>query len=294
MSRCFPYPPPGYALSRASKDALIESIKLQNDKAKSKEQRKEEKRREKKEKRKEKKDKVKHKHGISNLVPTQFDEKLLPVTKLAEPQQQFEGSSVTEEYGKPVCLLVPSTSSDSTENSKKRKRDTSPVEAACGHGKIIRIKLPVKKPSQLSASTNELQQQTCSTSQMEDVTISKNERDRICFTSSQPIETPVARKTTNPPVPSAVDMTPMRKLELQYIDLMDSLVVPPQQQDSFIDEADDDLDWLLKSKNRKSCAEKKNVSENEVVLGYGSSGLWPRAQYLKDVEVYALPYTIPY
>ncbi|GER26620.1 hypothetical protein STAS_02283 [Striga asiatica] len=291
MSRCFPYPPPGYALSRVSKDALIESIKLQNDKAKSKEQRKEEKRREKKEKRKkEKKDKVKHKHDKSNLVPNQFGEKLLPVTELAEPQQQFEGSSVTEEYGKPVCLLAPSTSSDSTENSKKRKRLSSPVEATLSNGKIIRIKLPVKKPSQLSVSTNEQQQQqTCSTSQVEDVTISKNERD--CSTS-QPIETPIARKTANPPEPSEVVMTPMQKLELQYINLMDSLV-PCQQQDSFIDEADD-LDWLLKSKNRKSCAEKKNVSGNEVVLGYGSSGLWPRAQYLKDVEVYALPYTIPY
>ncbi|XP_073289995.1 uncharacterized protein [Primulina huaijiensis] len=52
MSRCFPYPPPGCTLSRSSEDTLIESIKLQKERVKAKEQRKE-RIKEKKERRKE-------------------------------------------------------------------------------------------------------------------------------------------------------------------------------------------------------------------------------------------------
>ncbi|GFP95240.1 hypothetical protein PHJA_001668400 [Phtheirospermum japonicum] len=291
MSRCFPYPPPGYALSRASKDALIESIKFQNERVKSKEQK--EKRKEKKEKRKEKKDKKIQNPDKPHLVQTQFVEKSWAVTKSqflpkgneTEPEQ-LERSGLTEEHDKPLCLRAPSTSSDSTENSNKRKRHSSPLDLTCGQGnKIIRIKLPLKKQK-----TTE--QQPCSTSgrsifttQNEDVICSRNVREQICSTS-QPIETFVAPKT--PKKPTNKVLTPMQRAELQYQSLMDTLV-PPQP----LDDADD-LDWLLNSKSRESCAEKKRMSPSDSMSCSISWGLWPKAQYLQEVDVHALPFTVPF
>ncbi|XP_047327807.1 stress response protein NST1-like [Impatiens glandulifera] len=56
MSRCFPFPPPGYSAKISINETLIESIKLQRETEKAKAERKKERRREKKDKRKEKKE----------------------------------------------------------------------------------------------------------------------------------------------------------------------------------------------------------------------------------------------
>ncbi|KAK6131306.1 hypothetical protein DH2020_034956 [Rehmannia glutinosa] len=204
MSRCFPYPPPGYTLSRATKDSLIESIKLR------------------------------------------YKGKFLHKGTKAEAEQ-LEQSSLTEEHGKPVCLHVPNTSCDSTENSSnKRKRHSSPEEVTRGH-------------------------------------------EQICSTS-QPIETFVARKIPNPSTTGAV-LTPMQKAELQYKNLIESLVAP-QPHDALLNA--DDSDWLFKGKNQEFCGEKKRISGNDSMSCSSSSGLWPRAQYLREVDVYALPFTVPF
>ncbi|KAL6511881.1 hypothetical protein OROGR_021478 [Orobanche gracilis] len=305
MSRCFPYPPPRFALSRASKDALIESIEFQNERVKSKELKKE-RRREREEKRKEKEDKTKQKRDKSRIVLSQSSEKNWTCPKVdflsngvkVEPEQQLERSSLTEEHDKPVCLHAPSTSSDSTENSNKRKRLPSPPPADGSDGhvkKIIRIRLPLKKHNQPNALANE--QHICSTfgstnvpSQNEHVVIgNRNEREQICSTS-RPIETFITKKTLNPSMIGPV-LTPMQRLELQYTNLMDSLM-PPQRQDSSLD-VDDDLDWLMKSKNRESCDKRPRV-HGDHSMSCSSSSLWPRAQYLQEVDVCALPFTIPF
>ncbi|KAI3734396.1 hypothetical protein L6452_13864 [Arctium lappa] len=54
MSRCFPYPPPGYSRNGATYEALIESIKLQKETDKAKAERKKQKRAKKDKKEKEK------------------------------------------------------------------------------------------------------------------------------------------------------------------------------------------------------------------------------------------------
>ncbi|CAA6666719.1 unnamed protein product [Spirodela intermedia] len=108
MSRCFPYPPPGYEKSLA----LIESIKLQKGREKTEKERKKEKRREKKEKKdKSKGDKVKtedKKHGHKK--------------RHQDENEQLERSSLTEEHGCPVAIQNLYDSSDSTQNSSKRAK----------------------------------------------------------------------------------------------------------------------------------------------------------------------------
>ncbi|KAL6493021.1 hypothetical protein OROGR_032780 [Orobanche gracilis] len=306
MSRCFPYPPPGCALNRASKDALIKSIEFQNEWVKSKELKKE-RRRKREEKQKEKEDKTKQKQDKSCLVQSQSSEKNWADSKgdsfsnkgKVEPEQQLERSSLTEEHGKPVWLHAPSTSSNSTENSNKRKRLPSPsppVDGSNGHvKKIIRIRLPLKKHNQSNALP--VEQHTCSTSgstnlpsQNEHVVIgNRNEREQICSTS-RPIETFITKKTLNPSMIDPV-LTPMQRLELQYTNLMDCLM-PPQRQDSLLD-GDDDLDWLMKSKNRESCDKRPRVLGDHS-MSCSSSSLWPRAQYLQEVDIHALPFTAPF
>ncbi|KAI3464809.1 hypothetical protein Pfo_021472 [Paulownia fortunei] len=325
MSRCFPYPPPGYTLSRATKEALIESIKLQKERVKAKEQKKKkEKRREKKEKRKEKKDKTNQNLDKSDVVQGHIGEKFWADTKgeflckgsKAEPEQ-LEKSSLTEEHGKPVCLRVPSSSSDSTENSNKRKRLSSPIDGTRGNGKIIRIRLPSKKQNQSDASANE--QQLCSTSgrthfpsQNKDDTGLRRRSEDFCCTSegtsnigqglvrrtdkeqisltSQLIKTVAAGKTQIPSANDAV-MTSMQREELQYKNLIENWV-PPQWQDATPDT--DDLDWLFQGKNQDIRAKKRQISGNDSISCSSSSALWPCAQYLQEVDVFALPFTVPF
>ncbi|KAL3639043.1 hypothetical protein CASFOL_016950 [Castilleja foliolosa] len=295
MSRCFPYPPPGYALNRASKDALIESIKFQNERVKSKEQKKE-KKEAKKEKRKEKKDKKSQIPGNPHphVVQKQFTDNSWAETKSdflfkgnkAVPEQ-LEQSGLTEEHSKPMCVRAPSTSSDSTENSNKRKRHSSPLDLTSVQAgkKIIRLKLPLKKQKTTDAPATE--QQPCSTSgrsnviiQNKDTICSRNVREQICSTS-HPTEAFVVPKP--PKKPTNKVLTPMERAELQYQSLMDNLV-PLRPLDD-----DDNLDWLFKGTNRESSAEKKLTTPCNI-----SWGLWPKAQYLKEVDVYALPYSVPF
>ncbi|XP_020550911.1 uncharacterized protein LOC110012291, partial [Sesamum indicum] len=334
-SRCSS-PPPGYTLSRASEEALIESIKLQKEREKSKEERKKDKKREKKdkkekkEKKKEKKDKTHQNLDKSGIVQGHIGKKIWPDAKVellyrgsqAEPEQ-LERSSLTEEHGQPVCLCAPSTSSDSTENSNKRKRQSSPADVARGHSKIVfprlpliyRIRLPVKKPNE-SGDTDRI----CSTSgstpfpsqNKDDISLKYNrgnvcctlqetsniaqglsrrtDREQICSTSGQ--INPVTAVKTGIPSASNTVMTPMQRMELQYKNLIENWI-PPKWLDSSLN-SDDEQDWLFLGKNEGQRAEKRQKAGNDSLPCSSSSAIWPHAQYLQDVDVYALPFTVPF
>ncbi|KAI3460416.1 hypothetical protein Pfo_017079 [Paulownia fortunei] len=205
MSRCFPYPPPGYTLSRARNEALIESIKLQKEKQKTRE--KKEKRKERKERRKEKKDKRKERRkekkdktsqnlDKSDIGKGHIGQKICLDTKgefllhrrREAETEQLERSSLTEEHAHPVSLPVPSSSSNSTENSNKRKRHSSPIDGSHGHGKVILIRLTSKKLNKFDALAKE--QQLCSISgrtdflaQNKDDTGLRDRPENFCCTS---------------------------------------------------------------------------------------------------------------
>ncbi|KAL3845338.1 hypothetical protein ACJIZ3_002741 [Penstemon smallii] len=307
MSRCLPYPPPGYSLSRSSNEALIESIKLQKEREKSKEQRKE-KKREKKEKKKEKHEKTKEKKDKTtkklDTLNTQVVKKVCEDTKVnfllktrETETKQLERSNLTSEHEEPIPLDGPSTSFDSTENSNKRKRHPSPPVVDCSrrHGKIIRIRLTSKKQNESNTPAVE----HCSTSgrsdfpaRKEDANIGqpmalKIERERIC--APQPVVAIAPCKTKNPSIVNAV-MTPMQRAELEYKNLIVDWT-PPQLQDTFLDQ---DSDWLFSSKKPDVCAEKRQKCGDDRISCSSSSALYPRAQYLNEVDIYALPFTVPF
>lgn len=127
MSRCFPFPPLGYAKNVSCSEALIESIKLQNESKKAKKDRKKEKRREKKDKRNDRK----RKEGTTSHASGDGNEfKLVELEKNSGRVQkgdyeQLERSDITEERARPISTPEPYCS-DSTQSSNKRKRNTSP------------------------------------------------------------------------------------------------------------------------------------------------------------------------
>ncbi|XP_076920185.1 uncharacterized protein LOC143581245 [Bidens hawaiensis] len=173
MSRCFPYPPPGYSRNGggAPHQALIDSIKLQKETDKAKAERRKEKKlkKEKKEKKKEEKEKRKNEEKLkSQKNQSEVSHKLLQkeagITEAEingkKPNTEvLEKSDLTEESGQPI---KPSYSSDSTQNSNKRRRDDNDNDDvllhddSAGHGKHIKIRLLKKlKESDPTTSSGE-------------------------------------------------------------------------------------------------------------------------------------------
>ncbi|KAF5176559.1 hypothetical protein FRX31_033858 [Thalictrum thalictroides] len=55
---------------------------------------------------------------------------------------------------------------------------------------------------------------------------------------------------------------------------------------------DDDQNWLFEEEAKKRS---KLVSDDVAPSGYGNDSTWPpRAYYLPEADIYALPYTVPF
>ncbi|KAI7727476.1 hypothetical protein M8C21_002118 [Ambrosia artemisiifolia] len=148
MSRCFPYPPPGYYRNGATHDALIESIKLQKETNKTKSDRKKEKKG-KKEKEKRHKEKRNNKDSYTVLQNSAY----CTAAQINASTELLEKSDLTQEHGQPVNQHQPSYSSDSTENSNKRKRDDHSfiTDNSSGNGSF-KIRLTKKQKGSESSS----------------------------------------------------------------------------------------------------------------------------------------------
>ncbi|XP_071729167.1 uncharacterized protein [Rutidosis leptorrhynchoides] len=152
MSRCFPYPPGYFKIGATTHDALIESIKLQKETDKAKAERKREKR-EKKEKKQKDKDKRRdkksksvnnpdeHQHDSQKALQKAAEFKEVDNKNLELRTEFLERSDLTEEHGQPSTSHKPSYSSDSTQNSNKRKRDYASGLPEVATGKPIKIRL---------------------------------------------------------------------------------------------------------------------------------------------------------
>ncbi|XP_071685620.1 uncharacterized protein [Rutidosis leptorrhynchoides] len=209
MSRCFPYPPPGYFKDGATtSEALIESIKLQkeNDKAKAKAERKREKR-EKKDKKPKDQNKSKDEKKVkSQNYPNEHphdSHKVLPKVEVDSKKSELktellERSDVTEEHGQPH---KPSYSSDSsTQNSNKRKFDDASLsEVATAHGKPIKIRL-LKK-------------------QKESDSVKDTNRPSVTFACNGVNETSVSHNRTGVSVTSGRENNAVNMLETKNIGL---------------------------------------------------------------------------
>ncbi|XP_009772830.1 stress response protein NST1-like [Nicotiana sylvestris] len=358
MSRCFPYPPPGYSLNTAANnEALIESIKLQREREIAKAEKKKEKKREKKEKRREEKkakkessnpgfDKATHESKGMYLFKCLEDEaeqlerekkekkqkrreekkakkessnpgfdkathesKGMYLFKCLEDEaEQLERSNLTEEHGQAVCSQNSSCSSDSTQNSNKRKRPASPSHGNIqAHGSIIRIRLS-KKDGQGKTSTAKEKQ------------LRKPAQKDVEVTVRTSVEraNPLLKATNNQgcPSPSVLEPSPStsgwrdcvavdkaatascskaheNSIEFQYRNLIENWL-PPSLQTEHLDV--DGEAWLFQRKPKHTRVGEKSAVSKEVSNDStcGSSALWPRAQYIHDAELYALPFTVPF
>ncbi|XP_073031957.1 uncharacterized protein [Primulina eburnea] len=342
MSRCFPYPPPGYTPSRASKEALIESIKLQKEQEKAKAQKQTKKRKEKENERKGREDerneirkKTNEKTDLHSKKRRKREERReekkgrrkesiekpdLNSNKISFPNrqigkniwahgEQLQRSGLTEEHDQPIRYL-PSKSSESTENSSKRKRPSSPVNVIRGHGTIIRIPLSSKKRNLPDILINK--QQIYSTSQKTDIPPQRNLQPNFCASAektsdfvqgdfnrtdkkhiiSTSVKSEPAVPAKTPPGLDAIEGSKESSESLQYKNLIENWVSPSLQ---YIPFSPEDLDWLICSKDHDLRPESRQKFENDSVFCSSSSSLWqPRAQLLPEIDVYALPFTVPY
>ncbi|KAL7207432.1 hypothetical protein ACSBR1_029395 [Camellia fascicularis] len=316
MSRCFPYPLPGYSAKRDSNVALIESIKLRREREeKARTERKKESKREKKEKKREKQANAKQNgsefgHGKKRKFNDEKTKKLKEervylkgthIQKNGEDEaEQLERSGLTEEHELPVCSRNPYYSSDSTENSSKRRRQLPPVNGIRTHGNIIRIRLTSQK--QKESDDVVTKERLACTSGRTDSTSQHNSEigcgwsQVFCSTSvgidasSQVLTEPIKDEGGSSSgiasiAPSYVNK--IRKVDSFYKDLIENWVAPlVQSEQTDLGEQE----WLFQRKNQDG--ERCQASSN--VLCGGSSTLWPHAQYLPEVDIYALPFTVPF
>ncbi|XP_022740691.1 uncharacterized protein LOC111292527 [Durio zibethinus] len=324
MSRCYPFPPPGYVKNGIRDEALIESIKIQREEKKAKKERKKEKR-EKKEKKREKKDrdnvrdngqieskkqghKKRHKDERS-----QDDKKGGDHHKRRDNEvESFEKSTLTEEHGHAVG---PQNSSDSTLNSNEIQKIISAPDSGHIPGSIIRIRLPSQRHKDPEVLPSK--EQPCSTSgRIDDSFVqamhehaSRPGRElekRPCSTSSigrseltfklskeKPCSSCASESLGNKAeafLPSNLCGSCSPTLALEFKILVEDWVVPTLQTEwtSFGDE-----DWLSQKKQNLNGRVERSKDGN-VGLSQMNSTTWPHACYLPEADIYALPFTIPF
>ncbi|KAL8144168.1 hypothetical protein V2J09_017200 [Rumex salicifolius] len=352
MSRCFPYPSPAYAGKCASNDALICTIKRESDKTKS----------EKKDRRKEKKEK-KRKDKSNGTISK--EKKLLPAdeklynagksvnpeafskTKLQESAYDYmEKSSLTEEHGRPCC------SSDSTENSGKRKRQSLHASNnARNPGTVIRIVLnnPQKKEDRPTPSSSNNTSLTLPTVKLDSlskkadveakhlasnlrITPPKSNATQTFVNSNMGKLAPLSKKADEevkhlasnlritPPKSNATQQLTITNSNKEKLPCPDKKIdqgstskgkkklprplrkykalfenwVPPSME---LDTVNDENDWLLGSSMKEVCQSAKRMKfcKDEVLPNCGNAAMHqPQAHFLSDVDLYALPFTVPF
>lgn len=82
-----------------------------------------------------------------------------------------------------------------------------------------------------------------------------------------------------------------QRLLQKYTDLFENFISPTQQLQSF-DAVDQD--WLFGPKPQKEPMQLDRTSTVDRQISCSSSSMWPMARYLPEIDIYALPYTIPF
>lgn len=330
MSRCFPFPPPGYERNHiripiSDKAPLIDSIKREEERRKEKKrEKKERKKREKIEKssqneeiekkersKKEKKEKSsvngdaekkRHSHkedgvrGDPKFLPYQ-----LPYQRKGENAvEQLERSGLTEEHGQHASLPKLYDSSDSTQNSGKRKKHISSLDESQKQkgSTLLRIRLPPpvkhKDPEEVIR-----REQPCSARGTELFAVGKMADNgpspslvQSCSVSGRS-EVPARDSSKAADADADTDAklkvcksNSLSDVKLSLREVIENWVPPSIQ---FHDTETDDLEWLFSTRKPKRFKSSDVALCNEVV-----SNNWPRARYLPEAEIYALPYTVPF
>ncbi|KAK8512574.1 hypothetical protein V6N13_082884 [Hibiscus sabdariffa] len=294
MSRCFPYPPPGIL-----RQGSVESVKLDRESVLPKSEQKLLKLREKKEKKKGEKGNYKTQSSTKKF------EKLDDILNGFKGHDQLEKSELTEEHEPPVCYI-----SDGSQSSHKRKRETVSYSECRVEGSKIKIKFSFKKPRQSDSLTGEepfcssngrvvsSQNLSCLVPPVPEQKLLLDGRNKRQYPSSVPssfseqglrhndgrkVQVPSYRTTSS-------KENKILKAALQYKTLIEDwlpTVLHPE-----LDDDENGDDWLLPKKRLDKPLVRRSDDSN--VLCHSSSTSWPRAQYLPEAEVFALPYTVPF
>ncbi|XVE94532.1 hypothetical protein REPUB_Repub02eG0016900 [Reevesia pubescens] len=283
MSRCFPYPPPGYL-----RQGWVESIKLERDKVLPKTEQKILKKREKKERKGKEKT-----QGVTKKI------KKLDDVLNGYKDDQLEKSDLTEEHEAPVCYI-----SDGSQNSNKRKRETLSSSQCRIDGNVIKIRFSLKKPRESDASLSE--EPVCSTSGRADSSAqpkgpkaeeqchpwSKKSNNSTPLPELKPRLDDESREQIPFSSGTSAYENEMYKAALQYKTLIEDWVPLPLQVVQNADDHHDD-DWLFMKKQQVKPAAKRSEVDNDVT-SRASATSYPRAYFLPEAEIYALPYTVPF
>lgn len=207
----------------------------------------------------------------------------------------LERSGITEEHDQPVSSHQEPCLSDSSQSSK-RKREAD-------HGPAIKIRLPLRKHREPEEPKSEYQvgsssarvgnadsfTQLASASDHRLQSISNNENNQLPGNSDSghgkrlqslvPGDTPVSN--------IILDDKSRREFSLY-----DSLLQIPQVTYDGYDSADEA--WLFRSEPTEAKPISKKLKYDSEAALRCSSSMWPRAQHLPEVGIYALPYTVPF
>ncbi|KAL1190084.1 hypothetical protein V5N11_025861 [Cardamine amara subsp. amara] len=281
MSRVFTCPPVLIARNQASRQNLVESTKIGRniiDSKKTYSIEKKERKEERKHKKERKGDKSRKHSSRKGLDGLKHKQQFLE-------SDQLEKSSLTEELEQPQNHL--GYLSDGSQNSKKRKRDISPpavespipIKAASVAGNPLKIRLILKKPKV-------------------DVPVLPQE-DVVCSTSgTKPLSNQdvITKPEDSLPSASAVAIAETKKIkkhrpskEDRYNALFDDWT---PSSICFVDDSKDD--WLFGNKTQKMLNPKTAVKIDEVMNMRLGDSSWPRAQFLPEVGIHSLPYTVPF
>lgn len=286
MSRCFPLPPRWYARNCANNDALILSIKLQ--------QEREEKRKERKQKKEKKRDKKEK--GKSKAVSDDNGHK----------SDSLDRSTLTEEH------RLPCNSSESTENTCKKTDNSSKRKihliSSQSHGNVIRIRLSSRRNESTVTCVDEHQ---CSTSGRTYAATVQGERSGLChyasLTSSSSLQVTAGTTKGEMHTPPTLRMGRkviilndggsasygrMQNEERLYRNLIENLV--PSPVDNELNINPDDQDWLFETKRGDGRAAKRLRAFSNQSPTCENVELQPQARYMADIGMYALPFSVPF
>ncbi|KAF2534785.1 hypothetical protein F2Q70_00031101 [Brassica cretica] len=206
----------------------------------------------------------------------------LPTKQVCDESEQLEKSCLTEEHEQHhhVGYL-----SDGSQNSRKRRREASPavesdIKATPVVGKPLRIRFVFKKPKSLVPQEDPV----CSTSGTIETSTSVSAHDENLLSTS--LE---SRKTAIPSEPKSKRKHKISK-ESRYSSLFDEPVLPCISMEEDDNSSDD---WLLGARWQKKAPVKSCMNE-DMVSNMQKSGdsFFPRPQYLPEVEIFSLPYTV--
>ncbi|ESQ34788.1 hypothetical protein EUTSA_v10008464mg [Eutrema salsugineum] len=269
MPRFYTSPPPVYARNWANGQNLVESTKIERQIAPSIKVH----RKEKKEKKREKK-----------LKNEKSKQQYFPSTKqVSDESEQHEKSCLTEEHHLVGYL------SDGSQNSKKRRREASPVvdsniKATPVAGNPLRIRFVFKKPKEAEVAVPQ-EDRVCSTSGTDrpsEITSSVPVLDENLL--SAPLEN---GKTA---IPSESNKRKKRRTskESRYNSLFDECVLPSI---SMEEENGHNDDWLFCARAQENAPTKSSEDMVTNLQKSGESSL-PRAQFLPEAGIFSLPYAV--